>query len=163
MTSPMAEVIESCTDTAKDLLHKWRTYGSGVATKLDRPYDADTAAADLGTAVSLAVETGARLSFEALNALAILTGDYDEPVKSVKLSTQYKGAKLEWKTDLKNLFGDIVPKDKTTITPAELGSEETTFTVRADTTGCRAGIYEGSVRASTPDDEEEVIVRIEVP
>jgi hypothetical protein len=163
MTSALDQAIEECTATAKELLGKWRAYGSDVATRLDHPYDADTAAADYGSLVSLTVETGARLGFEVLNTIALLAGGISESVKSVRLTTRCKGARLEWARQLENLFGDVVPEDRTTILPSQLAPQQDTFTVRADTTDCPAGIYEGIVRAKTPDDEEEVVVRIRVP
>jgi hypothetical protein len=163
MTSALDQAIEECTATAKELLGKWRAYGSDVSTRLDHPYDADTAAADYGTWVSLAIETWTRLGFEVLNTIALLGGERTQAVKFVRLRTRCKGARLEWARGLENLFGDVVPEDKTTISPSQLGPQEDTFTVRADTRERPAGIYEGAVRAKTPDDEEEVVVRISVP
>ena len=159
----MEQAIEQSTATAKELLGKWRAYGSDVAARLDRPYDADTAAEDFGTAVSLTIETGARLGFEVLNTIALLTGDIDQPVKSTDLRTRCKGATLEWSKQLENLFGDMVPGDKTTISPSQLEPQQENFTVRADFTDCPPGFYTGTVRAKIPGDEEEVAVRFRVP
>ena len=89
MTSPKADLIDAWTETAKDLLQKWSAYGSEVTTKLgSRSYDADELSADLGTAVSLAVETGARLSIEALNLVSVLTDDQNP--ETVDSSTRWK-------------------------------------------------------------------------
>jgi hypothetical protein len=165
MTSPIAEVLESYAETAKDLLNKWRTYGSQVTTNLDSPpYKADTAAADLGAAVSLAIETGAELSLAALNAMAMLVEDYSDEIKLVDLSTQHAGAKLEWEKDLTNGFGNVIPSAKAKIVPSQLGDGQQAFQVRVDTADCRAGVYEGRLRAVAPDGQTEPVgVRVDVP
>jgi hypothetical protein len=165
MTSPIAEVLESYAETAKDLLTKWRAYGSQVTTNLDStPYKADTAAADLGAAVSLAIETGAELSMAVFNAVAMLLEDYDDEIKLVDLSSPCAGAKLEWEKDLTNGFGDVIPRARTKILPSQLGDGQQAFRVRVDTTDCRAGVYEGRVRASAPDGQTDPVgVRVDVP
>jgi hypothetical protein len=161
----MAEVVENYANAAKILVPKWRDYASGVATKLDSGYDANTASADVGTAVALAIETGALLTWKTLDALNILAaGDKAQFVESEELFTQYKGAKLKLEEDLRAGFGRTLPADRATFIPSQLGLEQQAFKVRVETTGCRAGVYDGKVAASSPDGlAEEVAVRIRVP
>jgi hypothetical protein len=167
MTSALDEVIEGYAETAKDLVRKWRDYASGVATKLDSGYDADSASADLGVAMSLAIETGARLTWEALDAVAILTEAPSRPgwVESTQeFSSPFRGAKLELKGDLKNSPGQTLAAADVRVIPAQLGSQQTKFRIRANAAGYPAGIYRGKVLASTPENApEEVSVRIQVP
>ena len=167
MTSALAEAIEEYAETAKDLAQKWRHYASGVATKLDSGYDAKSASADLGTAVSLTIESGARLAWNAFGAVAILTDALNRPgwlESKEEFTTRLKGAKLQLKGDLKNRPGQTVPAGDAEVVPAKLGPEQTQFRIRVDAGSCPAGIYRGTVLASIPPDQgEEVPVRIEVP
>lgn len=164
MTSEWAEVMEGYADTTKELIHKWSDYASHVAKHLDSGYDADRASADLGTAVSLAIETGARLTWEAVDAFATFV---DAPnravyVESEQFSTRYKGAKLTLK-DLKDRAGDTLPAARAAVIPPQLGPDDSTFKIRANIAGCPAGIYRGNVSASTANQAEEVPVLIKVP
>lgn len=164
MTSQMAEVVETWTDAAKDLLHDWNAYGSEIAGKMEAgPYKADDAAADWGIGVSLAIATSIRLGIEMLNTFSILTEDYAEPVKQVDLTTRCKGAQLEWASELSNGFDEVVPSDTRAIIPSQLATGEGAFKVRVDTTNWSGGLYTGTVRASIPGDAEEVAVEFEVP
>jgi hypothetical protein len=166
MTSQMGEAIEGYVETAKDLVHKWRDYASTVAANLDPgPYKADRAAADLGAGVSLAIETGARLTWEALDAIEILASALDRPywLEPVEVSTQLEEAKLKVEEAFKSRSGDTLPAAAIRVDPSQLGPNERTFKVTANATGCPAGIYRGTVLASTPAGSEEVPVRLRVP
>jgi hypothetical protein len=113
--------------------------------------------------VSLSIQTGARLSLLAWNALAILAGDYTEEDQLLDLSTNHSGATLEWDKDLESGFYEI-PRDKTKIIPTKLAADRQAFKVSVDTRDCRAGVYEGDVRASAPDGQSELVhVRVDVP
>jgi hypothetical protein len=167
MTSALDEVIEGYAETTKDLLRKWRDYASGVADKLDSGYDADSASADLGAAVSLAIETGARLTWEALDAITILIEAPSGPdwVESTEeFSSPFRGAKLELQGDLKNSPGQTLAAADVRVIPSQLGPQQTKFRIRANAAGYPAGVYRGKVSASTPENApEEVSVRIQVP
>ena len=164
MTSAMEELLEGYAETARDLVRKWGKYASGVAGKLDSGYDADSASADWGKGVSLAIETGARLTWEALDAVATLTGAPNRPhfVES-EFDAPHKGARLALEGDLKNLPGDTLAARRATVIPAQLRPEDTKFTIRADAAGCLAGVYRGKVLASTPAGTEKVEVWVKVP
>ena len=163
-TTPIAEAIEKYAETTKDLLSKWRAYGSRVTTNLDSPpYKADTAAADLGAAVSLSIQTGVRLSLLAWNAVAILAGDYVDEDQVLDLSTDYSGATLEWDRDLKSGFY-VIARDRTEIIPTKLAADRQGFKVSVNTRDCRSGAYVGCVRATAPDGQTQLVeVRVNVP
>jgi hypothetical protein len=159
----MAEAIEEYADTARDLARKWRHFSSHVADNLDSGYDADKASADLGSAVSLTIETSGRLAWSAVGTMAILL---NRPgwVQSEKFSTALKGAKLVLSGPLANRAGQTVGGADVEVVPARLGPEETKFRIRVNSGACPAGIYRGTVTASLPTGQtEEVKVQIEVP
>jgi hypothetical protein len=164
MTSAMDEAIEGYAETAKDLVGKWRDYASGVARNMQSGYTANRASADLGTAVTLAIETGARLTWEAVDAMATLTDAPNRPhyVNSQEFEAP-EGATLKLEGNLTDRTGDILPDRRVTVIPGQLGSRETRFILRADAAGCPAGVYRGKVSASTGGAPEGVDVHIEVP
>ena len=166
--TPIGEVIENYTELSKELIRKWRDYGTGVATKLDaRAYDADSATADLATAVSLGIETSARLAWEAVDSVSILAGHLDRPYvveSEEEFSTSLPGAALVLKGNLVSGFRDRLSATLAQVIPAQLGENETKFKLRVDATGHPAGTYWGKVEASKPDGQtEEVSVQITVP
>jgi hypothetical protein len=165
MTSPLDEVFEGYAETAKDLMRKWSDYASGVATNLDRGYGLDSASGDLGHVVSLAIETGARLSWEALDAVATLTGAPVGPrfVESEEFTSPLEGARLKLKGDLKDRPGDTLHAAVAKVVPARLAPDATKFKLRVDAAECPAGVYRGTVVARTQDDEKDVPVQIKVP
>jgi hypothetical protein len=165
MTSAMDEVIEGYAETTKDLVKKWRDYASGVARNLETGYSANRASADLGTAVSLAIETGARLSWEVFDAMAAISDAPNRPhrVESEEFFAP-KGAKLTLKGDLTNRPGNTLAASRVTVIPSQLASEDSRFKLSADAAGCPAGVYRGTVLASTSGaPPEEVEVQIEAP
>jgi hypothetical protein len=167
MTSLLGEAIEEYAETAKDLGRKWRDYASDVAANLDSGYDANRASADLGTAVSLTIETGARLAWNAVGAAAILTDALNRPgwlTSRREFSTGLKGASLELTGHLKNSPGQTISSEDAEFVPAKLGLEQTRFRIRVKAGSCPAGIYRGTVSASIPSAQPEAVpVRIEVP
>lgn len=165
MTSPMEELLEGYAETAKDLVRKWADYASEVAGNLDSGYKANRASADWGKGVSLAIETGARLTWEALDAMATFTSAPNRPhvVESEFDARQYRGARLTLEGDLTNLPGNTLAARRVTVFPAQLGPKDKKFTIRADAAGCLAGVYRGNVLASTPAGTEKVKVWVKVP
>jgi len=164
--TPIEEVVEQYTDLAKWMVERWSAHSSKLAAKVDDgTYDADTAVAGLAAAASLATETAARLAWEALEAVTILTSRLGPNiVESHVFSTSLAGAKLKLKDDLVNGFGDPLPTDVVKVIPSELGPNETEFRLRADATDCPAGTYIGAVVASKPGNpDDEVTVHIPVP
>jgi hypothetical protein len=154
----VAELIDDCSETAKELTRKWSHLASDVFTKLDAgTYKADSATADLAAALALAIESGARLTWEAFDALSILTGGTDHPrtLVSEEYSTGLRGAALTLTRVPRSLRGLTLPEGAVLIEPPQLGPTETKFRLRIDATGCRAGFYEGIVEASTPDGRKE--------
>jgi hypothetical protein len=163
-TTPVAEAIEKYAETTKDLLSKWSAYGSKVTTNLDSPpYKADTAAADLGAALSLSIQTGARLCLLVWNSVAILAAEYTDEDQLLDRSTVCSGATLEWDKDLTSGFY-VIPRDRTKIIPTKLDAGRQAFKVSVNTRDCRAGVYVGDVRATAPDGQTELVsVRVDVP
>jgi hypothetical protein len=165
--SAIGEVVENYTELAKYLIRTWRDYGTGVATKLDqRSYTADSAAADLAAAVWLGIQTSARLAWEAVDSVNILTGGLGRPymLESEEFSTSLPGAALKLKGNLVSGFRRRLTSSIASVRPDKLQAGETKFRIRVDATGRPAGDYWGKVEASTDDDQkEEVSVRITVP
>jgi hypothetical protein len=163
---PLAYVVQEYSGLASSLLARWSEHASKVATKLDDgSYDADGAAADLAACTMLAADTGFLLAAEALDAVAILTSRLGKPyiVDSEPFSTTLPGAKLELTGPLLGGFGFLLPVDVITLRPAELAPKATTFSLRADASGCPGGIYCGEVTATAGVKAEPVDVRITVP
>jgi hypothetical protein len=165
--SPLATAVRDYSALASSLLEHWSEHASSVASKLDEgTYDADTAAADLAVTATLAAESGLRLAFGALDALATLTGRQCEPhvVRSDAFDTKLSGATLELVGPLVNGLGsDSLPASVIQIEPSVLDPLETEFRLRTDATGRRAGAYAGAVEASTAGQSESVPVWIIVP
>lgn len=167
MTTGYAEAVEGYAETAKDLAKKWRSYASDVAEELQTGYDANTASLHMGLAVSLSVETGVRLAWEAVDALTSITMAPNRPnwIESDReFSTQLPGAQLKVKEDLQNgphqklAVGDVKPA------PEQLPPGQSNFRLRVNTAGYPAGIYRGTVVASlSPNQTDPVAVSIEVP
>jgi hypothetical protein len=166
ITSALDEVIEGYAETTKVLVEKWREYASEVGDKLDDGYDADSAAEDFGTAISLAIETAARLTWEAMDAMATLV---DAPTRPRwveyprEFSSPLKGAKLELAGDLKNAPGQTLAARDVRIIPPRLGPGETEFKLQVNIAGYPAGVYRGKVVASTQHDTEKVRIQVQVP
>jgi hypothetical protein len=115
--------------------------------------------------VSLTIESGARLGWEAVDAITLCTGIGDRPylVDSEEFSSPIPGATLHVAGDFANGFGDPLPAALILIVPPELSGNETRFRLRCDATGRHAGTYWGRVKASKAGNEVEVGVRITVP
>jgi hypothetical protein len=165
MTSVLDEVFEGYAEAARDLMRKWSSYASRVADNLDSGYDVDSASTDLGQAVSLAFETGTRLTWEAFDAISMLTGAPMGPlfVESEEFPSPIKGAKLKLKGDLENRTGDTLAKKAVTFLPSQLAPGDMKFKLRVDAAGCPAGVYRGTVSAWTAEDSQDVPVLIKVP
>ncbi len=164
MTTPMHEVIEGYAETTKDLMRKWSDYGQRVAPTLQN-YDAKKASADMGEGVLLAIETGARLTWEAVDAMTTLTSAPSRP--RIVISEEFDApeeATLTLTGDLTNRAGNTLLARNVAIDPEQLEPGETKFKLRANVAGCPAGIYRGEVKASAEGRPEEVKeVRIKVP
>jgi len=165
MDSPLAHVVQRYTELTSSLLDEWADHAAKVASKLDSDtYDADDAAADLATACSLATESWARLTSEALDALAELTGRQGEPyvVDSETFSTTLAGGALALEGPLVNGLGGILPAAVVSVRPPALADADTRFSLRADATACQGGTYVGTVVASKAAITERVSVWISV-
>ena len=159
--SPIAAAIDGYSETAKDLVREWSEYASDLSTRFgEDDYTADRAVADFTAGVVLAMQTGARLTWEAFDAMSILAGGLDQSYapKSDTYSTHLSGAALALHDDLHNGFEDVLPKSDVEIHPTQLDPGEGTFTLKVtDASGFRAGLYKGMVVASTPDGQTEQI------
>jgi hypothetical protein len=166
VASPLAEVVQGYSELASFLLKRWTEHASKVAERLDDgSYDADSAAADLATSVSLTVESGFLLASEALDAAAILSGGQRQPhlVDSVAFSSPLPGAALTLEGPLVNSLGtDQLPAEAVMIKPSQLAAAAADFMLRADATGHRGGTYWGTVRATAPAAQDLVTVWIPV-
>ena len=166
ITSALNEVIESYAETTKELVEKWRDYASEVGDKLDEGYDADRAAEDFGTAISLAIETGARLTWTAFGAMAILT---DAPIRPrwvdypEEFPSPLQGAKLEMAGDLKNAPGQTLAARDVRVIPSQLSAGQTKFKLQVNVAGYPAGVYRGKVLASAQGRTEKVRIRAQIP
>jgi hypothetical protein len=163
MQSPLAAFVQDCTKIASSLLDDWSDHASKVASKLDEgTYDADSATADLAVTATLATESGLRLAFGWLDALAVLTGGPRGPHQPFPATLP--GATLAPAGPFENGHrSDSLPQGVITVHPSVLGPNETEFVLRADATGRRAGVYVGTVRASTAAASEDVTAWIVVP
>lgn len=167
MGTPLVDVVHGYAALASSLLERWSAHATAVASRIDAgTYDAESAAADLATSAALATESGFLLASEALDAAAILTGRQYEPhiVRSQTFSTSLAGGKLALAGPLTNGFGsDALPVSVVTVEPAQLGGNQTDFSLSADATGHRGATYVGVVEASRSGTVESVTVWIVVP
>ena len=163
--SAAGEVVEDWADLGRLLVGKWRDHASQIATKLDAPtgYDADKMAADLATTASLAIETGARLTWEALDSATILGRRGPLIIESHEFSIGVPNAELELVGDLKSGLGHKLPAWAVLIVVTLTAAHQTTFKLRAITAVRRAGTYRGEVRAPAAAGVAPVKVRIVVP
>jgi hypothetical protein len=166
--SPIAEVVEDYAELGKLLVGRWRDYGTRVAGTLDAgKYDADTVVRDLADAYWLAVESGARLGWEAADAANILRGGLkgtSNIIESDDFSTSLPGATLTIPEEFESGFRYQLPIHAIWTLPPHLGPHETTFKLCTEDKGLRAGTYTGKVVASLPTGQHEVVsVRITIP
>jgi hypothetical protein len=164
--SAYGEIVEGYGNVAKDLIVKWQEYASHVASRLDAPrgYDADSATSDVAAGISLATQTGARMMWGAVETASICFGlELPYIVESEEFSARLEGATLQLQGDLVNGFGEVLRKQDVWIVSTRDGPGLTTFVLRADATGLRAGTYKGVVLASTSTTSMQVSVRILVP
>ena len=150
--SPAAEVVEDYTDLARDLIKKWSDWGAHVANNLDEGayQNAGTASADLAGGVSLTIETGFKLAWEAVDAYTILArGESRHVVESDEFTVAAGPATLDVSGDLQSGFGYTLPAHAVHIIVLSSGNGETEFKLRVDATDCRAGTYWGTVTVST--------------
>jgi len=165
--TPITEVIEDCTEFGTWLVQKWSARASSVASRLDAGnYDANSAAADFAATAALVAESWAEAAWEALDALAVLTGQEFEPeiIASDVFSSPMPGATLKLKGPLAGAFGDELPTGVIEIVPTQLPASATQFRLRADATGRPGGSYLGWVVASKPGSADaEVRVLVTVP
>lgn len=167
MRSPLGSVAEDWAELAEVLLGRWSEHASAVAERLDAGgYDADQAAADFATTVSLAADCWVRLAAKGLDAVAILSGSQCQPhkVRSDVFATALAGATLKLAGGLRNGLGsDELPERVVRVDPSALAPGGTEFSLQADATGHRAGTYTGTVEASRAGEVAAVIVWIVVP
>jgi hypothetical protein len=166
MRKAVTAVLESYATTGKLLVDKWLDYGSQLADGLESGYDSDRASAYLGTAVSLYMETGFRLMLEAMEAVETLNAGLDEKRYrwSKQLEADHEAAELRMKGDLAG-FKWSLAADRIRFFPSKkLRPGQRKFKVRVNVTGCRPGIYDGTVIATAPSAEpQEIRFQIRFP
>jgi hypothetical protein len=166
--SPLAEVVEGYAKLASMLVERWSDQASKVASKLDEgTYDADSAAADLARAATLATESAVLLANEGLNAAAVLAGRRGQPyvIESRPFAIPRPGARLDLAEPLRNLNrSDELPTSSVSFKPSgTLGPKESEFRLSVQAAGRRGGTYTGEVTASDPQGVAPVRVWITIP
>jgi hypothetical protein len=154
MGSPISQVAQGYARLASELVTRWGDQAAATATKVQAGnYRADDAVNDLATWAFIAGESAVLIVSEAVDAIAILSGRQGEPytVDSDDYASPLPGATLRLAGALTEGFGDSIPVSAVTILPSStLHPGETRFSLRADVTGRRAGIYRGQVQATDP-------------
>lgn len=146
------EVFEGYLELAKDLLASWTPFVTSVSAKAGTYSSAD-ASADFPAGVKLVADSLMDIGSEAIDALAILTGDFSEEVEVVGYTDPAKSGAartLALKDDLKSASGETLRKELVRIRPAAhvLGPNETEFILKVNGDGLKARTYDGIVVAT---------------
>lgn len=146
------EVFEGYVDLAKDLLTSWTPLVTAVSAKAGSgAYSLEDAKADFPAAVKLAADSLRDVGSEAIDALAILTGDFSEDVEVPCFTDPAKTAEqrtLAMKDDLKSVSGQVLPKARVTITPHTLDPQRNRFILKVNGDELKARTYDGVVVAT---------------
>lgn len=148
----IGEVIEGYAELAQDLLASWTPYLTGLTAKVGaNQYGPDDAKADFSVLAKLVTDSMFRIGSEALDALSILSDDFDETgaIDVFDLPQKVTGHRtLTLKGDLKSVTGKILPKDRIVLVPDTLVPPATQFSMVVDETGMKARTYDGYVLAT---------------
>jgi hypothetical protein len=163
MGTKAEEVAEECADLATLWAQQWGTFVTGVATKLDSgTYDATAANADFAAGAQLVAQGWMDLAGKALDSLAIITGQEDEPyvvASDPYMSSQVASALPQIRTltlagPLVAALGcDQIPVAAVTFAPPELDSNHNDFVMVVDATGHDGSTYYGQVIVGPPTNE----------
>jgi hypothetical protein len=153
MGSPLNDSARDSAELAASLVDRWSRHATRVASRLEGPrYGADDVVADLAATASLVAETGLLLASEALACAGGGTGRTGPHlVESEAFVSPFASPTLALSGPLTNIGGsDSLHPSVVSfrLRPAVGGVTE--FTLRADATGHRAGLYTGTVVASLP-------------
>jgi hypothetical protein len=150
------DAVTGYVDLGTWLLKQWGDHALKVANRLDTgTYTVDGVVADTAECTALSAQSFAYIVNEAWDAFAVLGGTQDQPhyVTSGPFSTD-KSAIVSGARTLRlagplqaDLGSDQLPASAITIEPATLQPSETTFYLRANTTGHEAVAYSGNVEA----------------
>ena len=162
------EAYEGYAVLATQLLESWTPFVSDVSAKVgDGTYDAGDAADDFPTFAKLVADSLMAIGSEAIDALAILTSDFDEETTTGGYGTDPAKAgttrTLTVKDDLKSVSGQVLPKQKVTVKPATLAPTNTQFEIDVDGDGLKARTYDGYVVATDgAGNAEEIFVSVTI-
>ncbi|MFL6088583.1 MAG: hypothetical protein ACJ71Z_00380 [Aeromicrobium sp.] len=163
-----SEVLEGYLDLGSQLLNTWTPYVEDVSTKVDAgTYQAADAANDAPKVAKLVAESWTWIGAEAIDAVAILTGNFSEKEVVIGYQTDLKKAAkmrtLALKGNLKSVTGLELPAASVTVAPATLAPNVTAFTLSFDGDGFKARTYDGHVVATDEDGVmEEVFVSVTI-
>lgn len=149
----IGEVIEGYAELAQDLLASWAPYLTSVSAKVGaNTYGPADASADFSAWAKLVADSVFRIGSEALDALSILSSDFDEKgavgVYDVDPQKAIVARTLALKGDLKSVTGKVLPKDRIELVPDTLVPPSTQFELVVDETGMKARTYDGYVLAT---------------
>jgi hypothetical protein len=166
VASRVSDAVRSYTTLASSLFDRWSALASTAASKVDAgAYDATSAAEDAAAGATLAAEAAAlwtSWTWEAFTKLAGLEGGAN--IAESQPFHAPAGATLELAGPLvKGPALQQLPVSAVSIQPAQLGSAETKFTLRADGSGHRGATYVGKVNATTGAETTAITVWITVP
>lgn len=151
--SPLGEALEGYGVMVGSLVADWTPYLTALSAKVSADtYGPDDAKAEFPALAKLVADSMIRIGSEAVDALEILTSDFDETSavayavgKTLKVSGTVT---LTLTDDLKSVTGEVLPRSKVTIVPATAVVPDLDFTLEVDGNGLKARTYDGYVRAT---------------
>jgi hypothetical protein len=155
--SRISDAVKGYRRLASELVTKWGELASDVAAKCDaEEYDSSAAMKAWARTTRLTAETGFLTWFEALDAIAILSGrQYSRYEAKDRFDSGLPGADLTVSTPLR--LGQTYAVLVAEVVPAKLPDGETWFELHADGTGRPGGTYVGKVTASKPGAESRYV------
>jgi len=151
--SPLGEALEGYGVMFQDLVDDWTPYLTALSAKVGADtYGPDEAKAEFPALAKLVVDSMIRVGSEAVDALEILTSDFDETSSEayhvVKPLTVTGAVTLTLADDLRSVTGEVLPRSKVTVVPATAVVPDLDFTLEVDGNGLKARTYDGFVRAT---------------
>jgi hypothetical protein len=148
--SPLAEVVDGYAKLASTLVDRWTAHVALVASRInDGNYDANSAAVDLAATAKLTGETGFLFASKTLDAVALLAPRGPEDAESGTFTSPIPGAALSVTDPFTSLDGaSTLAANMIRVEPTQLEHGATTFSLRLNAKGCRAGVYRGQVTAT---------------